>query len=561
MANELNKFSRTLTQEVSNPAAQAMLYAIGLTEEDLKKPQIGIASTGYEGNPCNIHLNGLSVHVKKGIQANDMVGLIFHTIGVSDGMTNGNDGMSYSLPSRDVIADSIENVVSAQWYDGLITVVGCDKNMPGAIMAMARVNRPSIMVYGGTVRSGVWKGKKLDIVSAFEAYGQKITGTISEEDYKGVIQNSIPGQGACGGMYTANTMASSIEALGLTLPNSSSFPATHEGKVAECVAIGAAMKVILEKQILPRDIITKKSLENALTLVMALGGSTNAVLHYLAIAHSAGIELTYKDIQDISDRTPFIADLKPSGKYYMEDVLALGGVQAIIKYLMKEGLIHGDCLTISGKTMAENLEDVVDLEFENQKIIHRISDPIKKTGHIQILYGNLATRGSVAKITGKEGLKFEGIAKVCDKEEEMLEAFAKGEIKEGQVIVIRYEGPRGGPGMPEMLKPTSAVMGAGLGDKVAMVTDGRFSGGTHGFVVGHISPEAYEGGTIALVKDGDRITIDAESRELTVHVSDEELAERRKNWKPLTPPFIEHGILRKYFKNVSPADEGCVTDK
>ena len=561
MANELNKFSRTLTQEVSNPAAQAMLYAIGLTEEDLKKPQIGIASTGYEGNPCNIHLNGLSVHVKKGIQANDMVGLIFHTIGVSDGMTNGNDGMSYSLPSRDVIADSIENVVSAQWYDGLITVVGCDKNMPGAIMAMARVNRPSIMVYGGTVRSGVWKGKKLDIVSAFEAYGQKISGTISEEDYKGVIQNSIPGQGACGGMYTANTMASSIEALGLTLPNSSSFPATHEGKIAECVAIGAAMKVILEKQILPRDIITKKSLENALTLVMALGGSTNAVLHYLAIAHSAGIELTYKDIQDISDRTPFIADLKPSGKYYMEDVLALGGVQAIIKYLMKEGLIHGDCLTITGKTMAENLEDVVDLEFENQKIIHRISDPIKKTGHIQILYGNLATRGSVAKITGKEGLKFEGIAKVCDKEEEMLEAFAKGEIKEGQVIVIRYEGPRGGPGMPEMLKPTSAVMGAGLGDKVAMVTDGRFSGGTHGFVVGHISPEAYEGGTIALVKDGDKITIDAETRELTVHVSDEELAERRKSWKPLTPPFIEQGILRKYFKNVSPADEGCVTDK
>lgn len=561
MANELNKFSRTLTQEVSNPAAQAMLYAIGLTEEDLKKPQIGIASTGYEGNPCNIHLNGLSVHVKKGIQANDMVGLIFHTIGVSDGMTNGNDGMSYSLPSRDVIADSIENVVSAQWYDGLITVVGCDKNMPGAIMAMARVNRPSIMVYGGTVRSGVWKGKKLDIVSAFEAYGQKISGTISEEDYKGVIQNSIPGQGACGGMYTANTMASSIEALGLTLPNSSSYPATHEGKVAECVAIGAAMKVILEKQILPRDIITKKSLENALTLVMALGGSTNAVLHYLAIAHSAGIELTYKDIQDISDRTPFIADLKPSGKYYMEDVLALGGVQAIIKYLMKEGLIHGDCLTISGKTMAENLENVVDLEFENQKIIHRISDPIKKTGHIQILYGNLATRGSVAKITGKEGLKFEGIAKVCDKEEEMLEAFAKGEIKEGQVIVIRYEGPRGGPGMPEMLKPTSAVMGAGLGDKVAMVTDGRFSGGTHGFVVGHISPEAYEGGTIALVKDGDKITIDAETRELTVHVSDEELAERRKTWKPLTPPFIEQGILRKYFKNVSPADEGCVTDK
>ncbi len=561
MSKKLNPFSQTLTQEVSNPAAQAMLYAIGLNEDDLKKPQIGIASTGYEGNPCNMHLNGLSVHVKKGVQANDMVGLIFHTIGVSDGMTNGNDGMSYSLPSRDIIADSIENVVSAQWYDGVIAVVGCDKNMPGAVMAMARLNRPAIMVYGGTVKSGVWKDKKLDIVSAFEAYGKKIAGTISDEDYKGIIQNSIPGQGACGGMYTANTMAASIEALGLTLPNSASYPATHEGKIAECIAIGACIKNALEKQILPLDIITKKSLENALTIVMALGGSTNAVLHYLAIAHAANIALDYKDIQAISDRTPFIADLKPSGKFYMEDILAIGGVPAIMKYLLGEGLIHGDCLTISGKTVAENLADVSDLDFGGQEIIKKVSEPIKTTGHIQILYGNMATRGGVAKITGKEGLRFEGPAKVCDKEEQMLEAFAKGEIKEGQVVVIRYEGPKGGPGMPEMLKPTAAVMGAGLGDKVAMVTDGRFSGGTHGFVVGHVSPEAFEGGTIALVKDGDIITIDAEARTLQVHVSDEELEQRRKNWTPLPVPFTEKGVLRKYVKNVSGADEGCITDK
>jgi dihydroxy-acid dehydratase len=558
--SQLNTFSQTLTQEVSNPAAQAMLYAIGLTEEDMAKAQIGIASTGYEGNPCNMHLNGLSVHVKKGVQANGLLGLIFHTIGVSDGMTNGNDGMSFSLPSRDIIADSIENVVNAQWYDGLITVVGCDKNMPGAIMAMARINRPAIMVYGGTVRSGMWKDKKLDIVSAFEAYGRKVSGTISDEDYKGIIQNSIPGQGACGGMYTANTMASSIEALGLTLPNSAAYPATHEGKIAECIAIGACIKNALEKQIKPLDIITKKSLENALTIVMALGGSTNAVLHYLAIAHAANIDLTYTDIQAISDRTPFIADLKPSGKFYMEDILALGGVPAIMKYLLKEGLIHGDCLTISGKTVAENLAEVPELDFSSQQIIKPISEPIKPEGHIQILYGNLAENGGVAKITGKEGLVYEGIAKVCDKEEQMLEAFAKGEIKEGQVIVIRYEGPKGGPGMPEMLKPTSAVMGAGLGDKVALITDGRFSGGTHGFVVGHISPEAYDGGTIALVKDGDKITIDADKNQIILHVSDAELTERRKSWKPLEAPFTAKGVLRKYVKTVSGADKGCVTD-
>lgn len=556
---ELNKFSRTLTQEVHNPAAKAMLYGIGLTEEDMQKAQIGIASTGYEGNTCNMHLNGLSVHVKKGIQENGMVGLIFHTIGVSDGMTNGNNGMSYSLPSRDIIADSIEDIVAAQWYDGVIAVVGCDKNMPGAMMAIARLNRPAMLVYGGTIRTGQYKGKKLDIVSAFEALGQKFAGTISDEDYEGVIKNAIPGAGACGGMYTANTMASSMEAMGLTLPNSSSYPATHEGKKAECIAIGAAMKNMLEKNVCPRDIMTRKAFENAMTMVMVMGGSTNAVLHYLAIASAAGVDFTLKDIQDISDRTPLIADLKPSGKYYMEDMLEIGGVPALMKYLLKKGFIHGDCMTITGKTIAENLADVPDLDFEAQKIIQPIESPIKPTGHLQILYGNLAEGGAVAKITGKEGERFEGIAKVCEREEEVIEFLEKGEIKAGHVIVIRNEGPKGGPGMPEMLKPTSAVMGAGLGNSVAMITDGRFSGGTHGFVVGHITPEAFEGGTIALVKDGDKITIDAVDNKLILHVSDEELAERRAAWKQI-PSEHTRGVLRKYIKNVSSASEGCVTD-
>lgn len=555
----LNKYSRTLTQEVSNPAAKAMLYGIGLTSEDMNKAQIGIASTGYEGNTCNMHLNGLSVHVKKGIQENGMVGLIFHTIGVSDGMTNGNDGMSYSLPSRDIIADSIENVVGAQWYDGVIAVVGCDKNMPGAMMAMARLNRPGMLVYGGTIRSGSYKGEKLDIVSAFEALGKKYAGTISDEDYEGVIRNSIPGAGACGGMYTANTMASSMEAMGLVLPNSSTYPATHEGKKAECLAIGAAMKVLLEKNICTRDIMTRKAFENAMTVVMALGGSTNAVLHYLAIAHAAGITFTLKDIQDISDRTPLIADLKPSGKYYMEDVLAIGGMPAILKYLHSVGLLHGECLTVTGKTMAENLAEAPDLNFDTQKIIFPITQPLKPSGHLQILYGNLAPGGAVAKITGKEGERFEGIAKVCEREEEVIEYISKGEIKAGHVIVIRNEGPKGGPGMPEMLKPTSAVIGAGLGNSVAMITDGRFSGGTHGFVVGHVTPEAQEGGPIGLVKDGDKITIDAVNNTLVLHVSDEELAERKKNWKPIESPF-KQGVLRKYIKNVSSASQGCVTD-
>ena len=555
----LNKFSRTLTQEITNPAAKAMLYGIGLTPEDMNKAQIGIASTGYEGNPCNMHLNGLSVHVKKGIQENGMVGLIFHTIGVSDGMTNGNDGMSYSLPSRDIIADSIENVVGAQWYDGVIAVVGCDKNMPGAMMALARLNRPGMLVYGGTIRSGMYKGEKLDIVSAFEALGKKYAGTISDEDYEGVIRNSIPGAGACGGMYTANTMASSMEAMGLVLPNSSSYPATHEGKKQECLAIGAAMKVLLEKNICPRDIMSRHAFENAMTVVMALGGSTNAVLHYLAIAHSAGVSFTMKDIQDISDRTPLIADLKPSGKYYMEDVLAIGGMPAILKYLWQKGFLHGECLTVTGKTMAENLAEAPDLNFDTQKIIHPIEDPIKATGHLQILYGNLAPDGAVAKITGKEGERFEGTAKVCEREEDVMEFLSKGEIKAGDVVVIRNEGPKGGPGMPEMLKPTSALMGAGLGNSVAMITDGRFSGGTHGFVVGHVTPEAQEGGNIGLVKDGDKITIDAVDNKIILHVSDEELAERRKLWKPIVSPHTS-GVLRKYIKNVGPASLGCVTD-
>lgn len=557
---ELNRFSRTLTQEVSNPAAQAMLYGIGLTEEDMKKPQIGIASTGYEGNTCNMHLNGLSVYVKQGIQANGLVGLIFNTIGVSDGMTNGNDGMQYSLPSRDLIADSIESVVSAQWYDGVVTVVGCDKNMPGAIMAMARLERPGIMVYGGTIRSGHYKGQKLDIVSAFEALGKKYAGNISDEDFKGVIQNSIPGAGACGGMYTANTMASSIEAMGLSLPFSSTYPATHEGKQEECKKIGAAMRLLLERNITPKEIITRKSLENALTIVMALGGSTNAVLHYLAIARAAGIPLTLDDIQAISDRTPLIADLKPSGKYYMEDMLAIGGVPAVTKYLYQNGFIHGDCITVTGKTVAENLEEAADLNFETQKIVFPLSQPIKATGHIQIMRGNLSPTGGVAKITGKEGLRFEGVAKVCEHESQVIEALSKGEILPGQVIVIRNAGPKGGPGMSEMLKPTSAIMGAGLGDKVALITDGRFSGGTHGFVVGHVTPEAYEGGPIALVHDGDRITIDATTRELTLHVSDEELAQRKSQWKQPAPRFTK-GVLGKYIRNVKSASEGCVTDE
>jgi dihydroxy-acid dehydratase len=557
--DSLNKYSRTLTQDETLPASQAMLYGIGLKEDDLKKPQIGIASTGYEGNTCNMHLNALAASLKKDVQANGMVGLIFNTIGISDGMSMGTDGMRYSLPSRDLIADSIESVAGGFWYDGLLTIVGCDKNMPGALMALGRLNRPSILVYGGTIAAGYYKGQKLDIVSAFEAYGKKIQGAISEADYKGIIQNACPGAGACGGMYTANTMASAIEALGMALPFNSSNPAISDDKQKEMQKIGQAMRLLLEKDIKPRDIMTLKAFENAITMIMVMGGSTNAVLHFLAIAKSVGVKLSIDDFQRISDRTPLLADFKPSGKYLMEDLHKVGGMPAVMKLMLQKGYLHGDCLTVTGKTLAENLESAPELPSD-QEIIYPMSSPIKKTGHIQILYGNLATQGSVAKITGKEGERFEGNAIVFDTEKEANDAMSKGQVQEGHVIVIRYSGPKGAPGMPEMLKPTSIIMGAGLGNKVALITDGRFSGGTHGFVVGHITPEAQEGGNIALIQNGDKIVIDIRNRRLDLMISEEELAERRKNWK--APAYkAESGYLYKYLRSVSSASEGCVTDQ
>ncbi|TYP97046.1 dihydroxy-acid dehydratase [Tenacibaculum adriaticum] len=556
---KLNKYSKTVTQDPTQPAAQAMLHAIGLTNEDFYKPIIGIASTGYEGNPCNMHLNDLAKLVKEGTQKKEVVGLIFNTIGVSDGISMGTPGMRYSLPSRDIIADSMETVVQAMSYDGLITVVGCDKNMPGALMAMIRLNRPSILVYGGTIDSGCHNGKKLDVVSAFEAWGSKVAGTMSETEYQSIVEKACPGAGACGGMYTANTMASAIEALGMTLPFNSSNPALSDAKKEESVKAGEAMQLLLEKDIKPSDIITKKSLENAIRLVTILGGSTNAVLHFLAIARAADIDFTLKDFQKISDTTPFLADLKPSGKYLMEDVHAVGGIPAVLKYLLKKGLLHGDCLTVTGKTIAENLLDVADLT-ERQDVIKPIENPIKISGHLRMLYGNLAEEGSVAKITGKEGLKFIGKAKVFEGEYEANDGIRDGKVEKGDVIVIRYEGPKGGPGMPEMLKPTAAIMGAGLGKDVALITDGRFSGGTHGFVVGHITPEAQEGGAIALVKDGDIITIDAETNSITLDVSAGELAERKKQWAAPELKF-SRGVLYKYAKTVSSASKGCVTDE
>ena len=502
---ELNKYSKNVTQDPTQPAAQAMLYAIGFKDEDFHKPLIGIASTGYEGNPCNMHLNDLAKLVKEGVNSKETVGLIFNTIGISDGISMGTPGMRFSLPSRDIIADSMEAVVQGMSYDGLVTVVGCDKNMPGALMAMLRLNRPSILVYGGTIASGCHNDKKLDIVSAFEAWGEKVAGTMQESEFKSIIKKSIPGAGACGGMYTANTMASAIEALGMAMPYNSSNPAISDNKSAECLAAGKQMRLLIEKDIKPLDIVTRKSLENAIRLVTIMGGSTNAVLHFLAIARAADIEFTLQDFQHISDTTPFIADLKPSGKYLMEDVHRVGGIPAVLKYLLKNGLLHGECLTVTGKTLAENLENVPGLE-EGQDVIMPLEEPIKATGHLRMLYGNLAENGSVAKITGKEGLRFEGTAKVFDSEYDANDGIREGLVRKGDVVVIRYEGPKGGPGMPEMLKPTAAIMGAGLGKEVALITDGRFSGGTHGFVVGHISPEAQEGGTIALVKDGDTIS-------------------------------------------------------
>lgn len=557
--NTLNKFSKTITQDETLPAAQAMLYGIGLTEEDLQKAQVGIVSTGYEGNTCNMHLNDLAKDVKFGVKSESLVGLIFNTIGVSDGISNGTDGMRFSLVSRDVIADSIETVVSAQWYDAVLAVVGCDKNMPGSVMAMGRLNRPAIMIYGGSIHSGKWKGESLNIVSAFEALGKKFNNTITSEDFKGVIKNACPGAGACGGMYTANTMASAIEALGMSLPYSSSNPALSQEKKQECFDAGKAIRVLLENDIKPKDIMTKKAFENAMTMVVVLGGSTNAVLHLIAMAHSVDIELTLEDFQKISDNIPVLADLKPSGKYLMEDLHAVGGVPAVMKYLLENKLLHDDCLTVTGKTVAENLANVPSLQ-ERQDVFLSLKNPLKATGHLQILYGNLASEGSVAKISGNEGDYFKGKAKVYDDEYAVIDGVKNGEVQSGDVVVIRYCGPKGGPGMPEMLKPTSAIMGAGLGKEVALITDGRFSGGTHGFVVGHITPEAYEGGTIALVKNGDTITIDTKNNTIELKVNEQELTKRKLEWKQ---PQLKatKGILYKYAKCVSSASTGCVTDK
>lgn len=561
MNHELNKYSKTLTQDPTQPAAQAMYYAIGFKEEDFSKAQVGIVSMGWDGNPCNMHLNDLATNVRNSVNATEgLLGLRFYTIGVSDGISMGTDGMRYSLVSRDVIADSIETNAGAQYYDGIIAIPGCDKNMPGALMAMGRLNRPAIMLYGGTIAPGHYKGEDLNIVSAFEALGKKIAGNLSETDFKGIVQHSCPGAGACGGMYTANTMASAIEALGMSLPNSSSNPALSAEKQKECEAAGAAIKILLEKNITPKDIMTKKAFENAITVIMVLGGSTNAVLHLIAMAKSVDVDLTQDDFQRISDKIPVLADFKPSGKYLMEDLHKHGGVPAVMKYLWKNNLLHGDCITATGKTVAENLTDAPDLDFEKQQIILPLETPLKATGHLQILYGNLAEKGSVAKITGKEGERFEGTARVFNGEKDLIEGLSSGKVKAGDVVVIRYIGPRGAPGMPEMLKPTGAIIGAGLGKSVALITDGRFSGGTHGFVVGHITPEAFDGGLIGLVEDDDIIEIDAIKNTLTLKLGKEKIAERRKTWKQ---PALKatKGILYKYAKCVKDASEGCVTDE
>jgi dihydroxy-acid dehydratase len=557
---EINKYSKIITQDQTQPAAQAMFYGIGLTDADLAKAQVGVVSMGYDGNTCNMHLNDLAKLVKEGVWENDMVGLIFNTIGVSDGMSNGTPGMRYSLVSRDIIADSIETVCGAQYYDALIAIPGCDKNMPGSIIAMGRLNRPAIMVYGGTIAPGHYKGQDLNIVSAFEALGQKIAGNLEEADFKGIVMNSCPGAGACGGMYTANTMSSAIEALGMSLPYSSSNPALSEAKKEECLQAGKAIRHLMEMDIKPSDIMTRKAFENAVTLIMVLGGSTNAVLHMIAMAKSVDVVFTQDDFQLISDRVPVLADLKPSGKYLMEDLHNIGGVPAVMKYLLQQGFLHGECMTVTGKTIAENLEAVPDLDFDKQKIILPLSNPIKSTGHLQILFGNLAEKGSVAKISGKEGELFEGPARVFDGEFELINGINSGKIKAGDVVVITHVGPRGAPGMPEMLKPTSAIIGAGLGKSVALITDGRFSGGTHGFVVGHVTPEAFDGGLIGLVKDNDLIEINVATKSMTLKVSPEEIAKRRANW---VQPALKatKGILFKYAKYVKDASEGCVTDE
>ena len=555
----LNKYSQAVTQDPTQPAAKAMLHAIGLSSEDLTKPFVGVASTGYEGNPCNMHLNDLSKKIKQSILKNNLVGLIFNTIGVSDGISMGTQGMRYSLPSRDIIADSIETVVQAMAYDALITVVGCDKNMPGALMSMLRLNRPSILVYGGTIAPGCHNDKKLDVVSAFEAWGEKVSGKIDESEFSDIIKNACPGAGACGGMYTANTMSSAIEAMGMSLPYTSSNPATSNEKIDECDIIGSAIDNLIKNDLKPLDIVTRESIINAVRLITVLGGSTNAVLHILAIAKSANIDFNIDDFQEISDSTPFLADLKPSGKFLMEDLHNVGGIPAVMKYMLENNLLNGDCMTVTGKSISENLNDVKALK-KDQKIINPISNPIKKSGHIRILYGNIAYNGSVAKITGKEGLPFTGKAIVFDSEQEANDGIKNGLVEKGNVVVIRYVGPKGGPGMPEMLKPTSAIMGAGLGGDVALITDGRFSGGTHGFVVGHICPEAQEGGNIAFIVNGDTLTINAVNNTISVDISDEELDKRKSNW--IKPDLkFKSGILYKYCKNVSDASHGCITDK
>lgn len=555
----INKYSRIFTQDETQPAAKAMLYGIGLTDADMEKAQVGIASMGYDGNTCNMHLNDLAQVVKKGIWNSDLVGLTFGTIGVSDGMSNGTDGMRYSLVSRDVIADSIETICGGQYYDGVVAIPGCDKNMPGAIMAMGRLNRPAIMVYGGTIAPGHYKGEELNIVSAFEALGKKIAGTISDEDYDGVIRHTCPGAGACGGMYTANTMASAIEAMGMSLPYSSSNPAVSKEKQEECLEVGKYMRILLENDIKPSDIMTRKAFKNAMRIIVILGGSTNAVLHFIAMGKSVDVDVTPDDFQRMSDETPVLADFKPSGKFLMQDLHQYGGIPAVMKYLLDEGLLHGDCITVTGKTVAENLANVKSIIDYNQPIIHKLDDPIKATGHLQILYGNLAEQGSVAKISGKEGEKFTGPARVFDGEHDLVKGLETGRIKKGDVVVIKNEGPKGAPGMPEMLKPTSLIIGAGLGSSVALITDGRFSGGTHGFVVGHITPEAYEGGLIGLVQDDDIIEIDAVNNSINLQVSEEEIANRKAAWQQ--PALkVSKGVLYKYAKSVANASQGCVTD-
>ncbi len=561
--HRLNRYSARITQPRSQGASQAMLYATGLSEPDMDKAQVGIAACWFEGNPCNMHLLDLAAKVKQGVAEAGLVGMRFNTIGVSDGISMGTEGMSYSLQSRDLIADSIETVCAAQWYDACITIPGCDKNMPGCIMALCRLNRPGLMIYGGTIKPGCtdFGGKKepRDIVSAFQSYGEYLAGRIDEEQRRQIVRSACPGAGACGGMYTANTMASAIEAMGMSLPGSSSMPAEEGGKFDECLRSGAAVRTLLEKDLKPLDIVTRSAMENAMTIVMALGGSTNAVLHLIAIARAAGIELTLDDFQNVADRVPYLADLKPSGRYVMEDLHHVGGVPALMKYLLEKGYLDGDCMTVTGRTLAENLAEAPDLA-PDQKVVMPIERPLKATGHLAILYGNLAPRGAVAKITGKEGDRFQGPARCFDSEEQMLEALEQKRIGKGDVVIIRYEGPRGGPGMPEMLTPTSAIVGAGLGNDVALITDGRFSGGSHGFIIGHVCPEAQDGGPIALVQDGDTVTIDTADRCIEVALSEQQMQARREAW--VEPPYkAQRGTLYKYIRNVRSAAEGCVTDE